>query len=154
MLLYICYTFDDIKIEYVTNAATLFIHVISGRNFKSKRLTILICCLQHDSKKWLIVPSWVLWRQRYIFWTLLLYVIYFSSLVINLFKNSSILFRFNSDSQMKIRSIKFFSVKCGIWTSSFFAYPALRPKTVLWFMLQLLTWQFSSIFLEDFIIFQ
>jgi len=56
-----------------------------------------------------------------LFHTLLSYVIYFSSIVMNRFKNDSISFHFSNNSQMKIRSIKFFTVKsCGTQTSSFF----------------------------------
>ena len=72
-----------------------------------------------------------------LFRTLLSYEIHFSSPVIIRFKNVSISFRFSSDSQMEIRSIKFFTViSCGTEVSSFFCYPVLLKwfKTVLWSM--------------------
>jgi len=60
-----------------------------------------------------------------LFRTLLSYVIHFSSPVMSRFKNASVSFRFSNDSQMEIRSIKFFIVKSyGTRTSNFFLYPA------------------------------
>ena len=58
------------------------------------------------------------------------YMLLLVSLIINFFQKGSILFRFSSDSKMKIRFIKFFIVKSCAQTSSFFVYPALRkcPK--------------------------
>ena len=72
-----------------------------------------------------------------LFRKLLSYVIHFSSPVIIRLKNGLISFRFNSDSQMETRSIKFFTVNsCGTQVSSFFWYPVLCKwfKTVLWSM--------------------
>lgn len=48
--------------------------------------------------------------NKIFFRKLLSYGIHFSSPVINLFKDGPVPFHFSSDSQMEIRSIKFFSV--------------------------------------------
>ena len=72
-----------------------------------------------------------------LFRTLFSHVIHFSSPVIIRFKNGSISCRFSSDSQMKTRFIKFFTVNsCGTQVSTIFWYPVLCKwfKTVLWSM--------------------
>ena len=95
-----------------------------------------------------------------LFRTLLSYLIHFSPPVIICLKNSSISFRFSSDSQMKTRSIKFFTVNsCGTQVSSFFWYPVLCQcfKTVLWSMFGTATMlrdeicRSTSIFFKNFI---